>query len=287
MFDEHYTNIVEFYGRDVTVTLFCLDPSKIIAGGLSRAKSSIIFSATLLPLLYYREILGGTAEDFMVSLPSPFDPHNLQLVSHCGISTKYKDRESSYDPIAKTIYETISGKIGNYLVFFPSYEYMHKVYEIFCDRHPQIETIMQKSEMSEDERTDFLARFDSENSATLLGFTVLGGIFSEGIDLKGDRLIGTVIVGVGIPKISLRQDLIRDYFNERNGQGYDYAYVFPGMNKVLQAAGRVIRTENDTGIVVLIDIRYATAQYRGLFPAHWAHMRTIRDSDAIFDSVQT
>jgi len=277
IFDEHYTNIVEFYGRDVTVTLFCLDPSKIIAGGLSRAKSSIIFSATLLPLPYYRDILGGSADDFMVSLPSPFNPHNLQLISHCGISTKYKDRENSYEPIAQTIYETVSDKKGNYLVFFPSYKYMHKVYEIFCEQYLGIETIMQKSEMSEDERADFLARFDSENVATLVGFTVLGGIFSEGIDLKGDRLIGTIIVGVGIPKISLRQDLIRDYFNVRNGQGYDYAYVFPGMNKVLQAAGRVIRTETDTGIVILIDSRYATAQYRGLFPAHWAHMQLLYD----------
>ena len=286
IFDEHYTNILEFYGRDVTVTLFCLDPSKIIADGLSRAKSSILFSATLLPLPYYREILGGTIEDFMVSLPSPFNPHNLQLVSHCGISTKYKDRDNSYEPITQTIYETVAGKKGNYLVFFPSYEYMHKVYEIFCDYYPQVETLMQKSEMSEEERADFLARFDSGNTSTLVGFTVLGGIFSEGIDLKGDRLIGTVIVGVGIPKISLRQDLIRDYFNRRNGQGYDYAYVFPGMNKVLQAAGRVIRTETDTGVVVLIDSRYATAQYRGLFPAHWAHIKHVYDLNAIFDLIQ-
>ena len=276
MYDENYTTIVEFYGQDVAVTLFCLDPSKIIAGGLSRAKSSILFSATLTPLPYYREILGGDSEDFVVSLPSPFDPDNLQLISHCGISTKYKDRESSYGPIAQTIYETISRKKGNYLVFFPSYEYMHTVYELFCSQFPQVETLLQETELSEDERADFLARFDSSNTSTLVGFAVLGGIFSEGIDLKGDRLIGAIIVGVGIPKISLRHDLIRDYFNAKNGQGYDYAYVFPGMNKVLQAAGRVIRTETDSGIVVLIDSRYATAQYRGLFPAHWGHIKMTR-----------
>jgi len=275
IFDEHYTNILEFYGSDVTVTLFCLNPSKIIASGLSRAKSSILFSATLIPLPYYREILGGNPDDFIVSLPSPFDPNRLQLVSHCGISTKYKDRENSYEPIAQTIYETITNKKGNYLVFFPSYEYMHTVYEVFTNRHPNIETLLQKTEMSEDERAGFLACFDSDNSSTLVGFTVLGGIFSEGIDLKGDRLIGSIIVGVGIPKISLRSDLIRDYFNEQNGRGYDYAYVFPGMNKVLQAAGRVIRTETDTGIVMLIDSRFATAQYKGLFPAHWAHMKAV------------
>ncbi|MCL2287529.1 MAG: ATP-dependent DNA helicase [Firmicutes bacterium] len=275
IFDEHYTNILEFYGRDVTVTLFCLNPSKIIADGLSRAKASILFSATLLPLPYYREILGGTEEDYMVTLPSPFDPAKLRLLSHCGISTKYKDRESSYEPIVQTIYRTVAGKTGNYLVFFPSYEYMHIVYDLFCARYPGVETLLQTTEMSEDERAGFLARFDSENPDTLLGFTVLGGIFSEGIDLKGDRLIGTIIVGVGIPKISLRSDLIRDYFNERNGKGYDYAYVFPGMNKVLQAAGRVIRTETDEGTVMLIDSRYATAEYKRLFPAHWAHIQTV------------
>ena len=273
IYDEYYTTIVEIYGRDVIVTLFCLDPSKIIANRLSRAKSSILFSATLTPLPYYREILGGNAEDFIVSLPSPFDPTRLQLVSNCSISTKYKDRESSYEPIVQTIYDTVIHKKGNYLVFFPSYEYMHKVYELFCTQHPEVETLLQKSEMSEEERTEFLARFDSGYPFTLVGFTVLGGIFSEGIDLKGDRLIGSIIIGVGIPKISLRHDLIRDYFNEKNGQGYNYAYVFPGMNKVLQAAGRVIRTESDSGIVVLIDSRYATAQYKELFPAHWAHMQ--------------
>ena len=273
-YDEHYTTIIEAYGRDVSISLFCLDPSKIITTGLARARSSILFSATLMPLPYYRDILGGNADDLMVSLPSPFDPNRLQLISYCGISTKYKDRERSYEPIAQTIYETIAHKKGNYLVFFPSYEYMQLVCDIFCAQYPEVEILLQKSEMSEDERAGFLARFDSENTSTLVGFTVLGGIFSEGIDLKGDRLIGSIIIGVGIPKISLRHDLIRDYFNAQNGQGYDYAYVFPGMNKVLQAAGRVIRTEADSGIVVLIDSRYATAEYQRLFPIHWAHMRT-------------
>jgi len=274
LYDAHYTSITEFYGHDVKITLFCLNPSKIIANGLARAKSAILFSATLTPLPYYRDILGGTDEDFMVSLPSPFDPGRLQLVSHCGISTKYRDRESSYAPIVQTIYQSIANQ-GNYLVFFPSYEYMHKVYEIFTAKYPEINTLLQTTDMSEDDRAGFLTRFDSSNLSTLVGFTVLGGIFSEGIDLKGDRLIGAIIVGVGIPKISLRHDLIRDYFNKQNRQGYDYAYVFPGMNKVLQAAGRVIRTETDAGIVVLIDSRYATAQYKGLFPEHWKCMQTV------------
>jgi len=285
MYDEKFTSLIEIYGRDVAVTLFCLDPSKIIAGGLSRARSSILFSATLIPLPYYREILGGNSDDFMLSLPSPFDPSRLQLISHYGISAKYKDRESSYMPIAQTIHETIASKKGNYLVFFPSYEYMQIVYELYCSRYPGVETLLQRSEMSEAEREDFLARFDRDNPSTLVGFTVLGGIFSEGIDLKGDRLIGSIIIGVGIPKISLRSDLIRDYFNNYNGQGYDYAYVFPGMNKVLQAAGRVIRTETDSGVVVLIDSRYITAEYRRLFPAHWSHMKMVKGS--VLDVIRT
>jgi len=277
LYDHHYTTITELNGNDVTVTLFCLDPSSFIAEGLKRGKSATLFSATLAPLGYYREILGGTPEDFTLSLSSPFDPARLLTATHSGISTKYIHRENSYMPIAEAIHTAVMGKTGNYLVFFPSFEYMHKVYELFYESYPQVTTLLQQNTMTEEERADFLSSFDAKNRETLVGFAVLGGIFSEGIDLKGDRLIGTIIVSVGLPKISLRTDQIRDYFNQKNGQGYDYAYVFPGMNKVLQAAGRVIRTESDAGIVLLIDDRFATAKYRGLFPSHWANMRTVRD----------
>ena len=277
MYDFHYTTISEAHGGDITITLFCLDPSEIIAAGLKRGKSSILFSATLAPLGYYREILGGTAEDFTLSLPSPFDPGRLLTLTHRGISTKYIHRESSYMPITQSIYHAVAGKTGNYLVFFPSFEYMHKVYELFCETFPEVITLQQQNTMTEEERAGFLTSFDEKNRDTLVGFAVLGGIFSEGIDLKGDRLIGTIIVSVGLPKISLRTDQIRDYFNQKNGQGYDYAYVFPGMNKVLQAAGRVIRTETDAGIVLLIDDRFATAKYHSLFPGHWSSMKYLRD----------
>ena len=275
LYDHHYTTIIEARNSDIIVNLFCLDPSSAIATGLERGKSSVLFSATLTPLGYYREILGGTAEDYTLSLPSPFDPNRLLTVTHSGISTKYTDRENSYQPIAQAIYTAASHKKGNYLVFFPSYEYMHKVYELFNETY-NLKTLQQQSDLSEDERIAFLARFDEDNPETLVGFAVLGGIFSEGIDLKGDRLIGVIIVSVGLPKLALRHDQIRDYFNHKNGQGYDYAYVFPGMNKVLQAAGRVIRTESDSGIVLLIDSRFAMAKYRRLFPKHWAGIRTVR-----------
>ena len=282
MYDEHFTTIVEIIGASYTaVTLFCLDPSNIIAEKLQMGKSSIIFSATLTPLPYYREILGGDSEDALLSLPSPFDPGRLLTITHAGISTRYVDRETSYAPIAEAINTAIRHRKGNYMCFFPSYDYMRKVYDVFCERYGGTKTLLQQSGMTEEARIDFLARFDSENTETLVGFVVLGGIFSEGIDLKGDRLIGSIIISVGIPKISLRQNQIKNYFDHKNGQGYDFAYTFPGMNKVLQAAGRVIRTEDDSGIVLLIDDRYATAKYRGIMPAHWENMHVVRNINGL------
>jgi len=277
MYDEHYTSIAEISGTDVAITLFCLNPSNIIADRLERGKSSIVFSATLAPLRYYKEILGGSNEDAMLSLPSPFDPSRLLTIVHSGISTKYSDRESSYAPIAEAINTVVSNKKGNYMCFFPSYEYMHRVHDLFCENNPNIKTLPQKNGMTEEERIGFLAGFDCNNPETLVGFVVLGGIFSEGIDLKGDRLIGSIIVSVGIPKITLRQNLIKDYFDQKYEQGYDYSYVFPGMNKVLQAAGRVIRTEADSGVILLIDSRYATLKYRNMLPDHWVNIHMVRN----------
>jgi len=281
MYDSHYTTITEAQGSDVIITLFCLDPSDVIAAGLKRGRAAILFSATLTPLPYYRDILGGTGEDYAISLPSPFDPGRLATVVHSGISTKYIHRESSYAPIVKAIHTAISHKKGNYLVFFPSFEYLNKVCDLFCETHPTVETLVQNDKMTEDSRADFLVRFDTDNPDTLVGFAVLGGIFSEGIDLKGDRLVGSIIISVGLPKINLRQNQIRDYFNEKNGRGYDYAYVFPGMNKVLQAAGRVIRTEEDSGIVLLIDSRFAAQQYRELMPGHWTDVLILHSTDQL------
>ena len=217
----------------------------------------------------------------MLALPYPFDQNRMLLIAHHGISTKYADRPGSLHPIAEAIHLAVSKKRGNYMVYFPSYEYMGQVYELFSNRYPGVRTALQESRLSEEERAAFLGQFDADNAETLVGFCVLGGIFSEGIDLKGDRLIGTVVIGVGLPKISLRQDLIRDYFNRQNGGGYDYAYVFPGMNKVLQAAGRVIRSETDYGVVLLIDSRFGTGGYDRLYPAHWSGLRKIKSTAAL------
>lgn len=283
LYDSHYTSITETFGRDVKLTLFCLDPSEIIGKKLGLADAAALFSATLTPLPFYREILGGGAEAWTLSLPSPFDSQRLLLAAHAGISTKYADRDASLSPLAETLYTAISGKKGNYIAYFPSYEYLRKVYEAFAEAYPQVETAVQEGSMDDDARRAFLARFDAENAGTLLGFCVMGGVFSEGVDLKGERLIGSVIVGVGLPKLSLRQDLIREYFDEKNGRGYDFAYVYPGMNKVLQAAGRVIRSESDYGIVLLIDSRFDTAKYKSLYPEHWAHLKILRNTGQLAD----
>ncbi|MCL1819350.1 MAG: ATP-dependent DNA helicase [Oscillospiraceae bacterium] len=274
-FNERYCAITEIFESDVKVTLFCIDPSEIIAERLKFAKATVMFSATLTPLTYYRDILGGNYNDALLTLPSPYDSTKLALTAHCGISTKYAARKDSYIPLANAIHTAISKKRGNYIIYFPSYDYMRQVYEPFTELCPDINTVIQDSGMDEENRAAFLRRFDADNQETLIGFCVLGGIFSEGIDLTGERLIGTVIVGVGLPKLSLRQEIIRKYFDRTIGAGYDYAYVFPGFNKVLQAAGRVIRSESDSGSVLLIDTRYSTRQYKSLFPAHWSHMRYI------------
>lgn len=285
-YDDRYVTITEIDGSEVELTLFCLDPSKAIGEGLDRGKAAVLFSATLTPLAYHREMLGGREGDGTISLPSPFNQENLLLIAHQGISTKYADRPLSYIPIADAIHEAVSARRGNYIVYFPSYDYMRKVHEQFAERYPGMETLVQGGTMAEEERERFLSRFDAENRETLAGFCVLGGIFSEGIDLKGDRLIGSIIVGVGLPGISLRQDLIRDYFNDKNGAGYDYAYVYPGMNKVLQAAGRVIRSETDRGLVLLIDTRFGTTKYRRLYPVFWSHMLAVGDTEGLRGSLK-
>lgn len=276
-FGQEYCALYDFQEGGVEATLFCLNPATVIAERLALAKASILFSATLTPLPYYRETLGGEEDDYMLSRPSPFPPENLLLLAHGGISTKYRDRPASLLPIAQTIFNVMAYRKGNYIVYFPSHAYLRQVYEMFCALYPQVRTVRQEGEMDEAGRAAFLEQFRADTQESLLGFCVLGGLFAEGIDLAGDRLIGAVIIGVGLPGISLRQDAIREYYNRENGSGYDYAYVYPGMNKVLQAAGRVIRSENDKGIVVLIDTRYRTEKYNALFPEHWDGMHTVRN----------
>lgn len=276
MYDEKFITYGEKVDEDIKLKLFCLDPSYLLSETLKKGRSAVFFSATLTPLEYFKEILGGAEEDYTMKIPSPFDEKNLSLFIAHHISTRYKDRGNSYLDIAKYIETVAEGKKGNYFVFFPSYVYMEKVYEIFKERNENINTIIQSSSMEESEKEDFLKEFQDDNK-TRVAFAVLGGIFSEGIDLTGDKLIGAIIVGVGLPQICLERNIIRNYFDEKNKLGYEYAYMYPGMNKVLQAAGRVIRTEKDKGVVLLIDDRFTTYKYKKLFPKEWMIYKKARN----------
>ena len=269
LFDEHYTTYVEKSGKEVRPRLFCIDPSRNIREALKRGSSAVFFSATLTPLEYFREILGGDEEDVLLSLDSPFPHENLRLLLADHIATTYKKRQSTYGDVAETIAAAIDQKRGNYLIYFPSYRYMEEVASRFAAAHPAVETLLQTSGMSERAREEFLAVFDADNQETMVGFAVMGGIFGEGIDLVGERLSGAVIVGVGLPQLCLERNLIRHYFDAREIAGFEYAYTFPGMNRVLQAAGRVIRTAEDCGLVLLIDQRFGQQRYRRMFPPFW------------------
>jgi DNA excision repair protein ERCC-2 len=267
-YDEHYVTIVE-PGPPARVRLFCRDPALLLREAQARGKATVFFSATLAPIDYYRALLGGTPDDPLLQLASPFPPENLAVLVHERIRTHLKARPQTLAEVVRAIGALVVERQGNYLVYFPSYEYLRSVQEHFQALHPAIPLLAQRPGMTEAEREAFLAAFAAERRDTLVGFAVLGGLFGEGIDLAGDRLIGAVIVGVGLPQLSVERDLIRDYFEAQNGSGFDYAYTYPGMNRVLQAGGRVIRSETDRGMVLLIDTRFAQDRYRRLFPAWW------------------
>lgn len=284
-YDERYVTYFEKTQEDIRVKLFCLDPSFILAEAMKRGKSVILFSATLTPMNYFTKILGGDESSISIRLPSPFERDNLCLLLDDKTSTKYRMRESTYDSITHSIKAVIQGKVGNYLIYFPSYKYMNEIYMRFCAMDTNTNVILQKDNMTEVERENYLNEFSEIKEKSLLGFAVMGGIFGEGIDLTGERLSGAIIVGVGLPQICLERDIIRDYFNVLNGRGYEYAYVYPGMNKVLQAVGRVIRTETDLGVVLLIDERFSTPVYNELYPSEWHPVPKVRSLNALEKAV--
>ncbi len=218
-------------------------------------------------------------------MPSPFPAENLRLFVYDTVSTLYRHRNNTKQEVSRAICSLVSQKTGNYLIFFPSYKYMLMVFETFSSDCPDSEVIIQTPGMSELEREEFLNRFGMENHRSLLGFAVMGGIFGEGIDLVGERLSGAVVVGVGLPGISLEKELIRDYFAATHNAGFEYAYQYPGINRVLQAAGRVIRTETDRGVVLLIDQRYGTYRYRSLLPAEWRPVK-VRSGEQLAEDLK-
>lgn len=268
LLDEHFVIYGEKNKNDVTLKLFCIDPSKLLQKMGKNYRSKVFFSATLSPLFFYQDILGGQVDDYSLSIPSPFKEEQTDIFIK-PLSTRYRDRDRTKEPIASMIHSLVQNRPGNYLVFFPSYQYLLAVYEQFITEFPGIHTLLQGAGMSEHEREAFLEEFKPNQTETLIGFAVLGGVFSEGVDLKGDRLNGVVVIGVGLPQLCYERNLIKDHFNQKERSGYDYAYVFPGMNKVLQAGGRLIRSEEDHGTIVLVDDRFLLRQYQDLLPQEW------------------
>lgn len=298
--DRHYVKYTQM-GEDGTflLKLFCVNPKENLRECMLRGRSTILFSATFLPIQYYKELLGGEAGDYEVYAKSVFNMEKRALLIANDVTSKYTRRsEEEYHNIAGYIDEVVKKRQGNYMVFCPSYSFLHKVYDCYMEHFADEgkECILQQDYMSEEDREGFLNRFrgnggrglqdvlssvicmeimEDEKERTLIGFCVLGGIFGEGIDLKNDSLIGVIIVGTGLPQVCCEREILKGYFDEQGENGFDYAYRYPGMNKVLQAAGRVIRTAEDVGVVALLDERFLQYTYRKLFPREWENYEEV------------
>ena len=282
--DENYVIYSEMErGGKFKVRLLCVNPAVNLQTYLEQGNSTIFFSATLLPIHYYKKLLSVVPDDYAVYAESPFPKENRLLLLGTDVSTKYTRRGTDmYQKFAKYILRAVLAKRGNYLVFFPSYRFMEDVFESFqieLQEEMDIEYIVQSQYMGEEAREIFLETFEEERDNTLVGFCVMGGIFSEGIDLTRDKLIGAVIVGTGLPQVCNDREILKKYFEKRGMAGFDFAYLYPGMNKVLQSAGRVIRTEEDKGVILLLDERFMERQYQEVFPREWERYHTCRLED--------
>lgn len=250
-----------------TLNLFCACPRDFLKEKLSCMQSSVFFSATLSPLSFFCEALGGSRDDYLMNVPSVFDQNNFKIIVDTSIATSYRKRAQFYRQAAMRIGAAVRSEAGNRMVFFPSYAYMQNVYDQYAALFGAEGVVLQQQDLTEDERRAFLGRFTEDSAVT--AFVVAGGAFSEAVDLAGKRLIGCVVCGVSLPMVCTRRELIRRYYEKAGKNGFEYAYIYPGMNKVLQAMGRVIRTAGDTGCAVLLDERFAHAPYRKCFPAHY------------------
>lgn len=271
--DENYVLYSDFDETDrFCLHLYCVNPSVNLQECLERGKSTIFFSATLLPVNYYKNLLSSKKDNYAVYADSAFREEQRLLFIGRDVSSLYTRRTlGEFHRIALYIQQVLRAKKGNYLIFFPSYRFMEDVYEQFLAVNEQeADCMMQSGNMNEADREEFIQEFSNPRGKSLAAFCVLGGIFSEGIDLKEDLLIGVLIVGTGLPQICNQREILKEYYQEENGQGFDYAYQYPGMNKVLQAAGRVIRTASDRGIIGLLDDRFLRSDYRQLFPREWS-----------------
>ncbi|GBG94338.1 ATP-dependent helicase [Ligilactobacillus salitolerans] len=289
-----YLKISEFYGpefrtrlqydsaaKSLRVKIFCLDPSRLVDQQLKLGGSSILFSATLSPLGYYQEILGGEKNSLAYQLPSPFAPEKLAVITTQYIQTTYRKREANQAKVLGAIHELTQAKIGNYLVFLPSYSYLKQICLAYQEQYPGEKVIWQENEMDANAREQFLTTFTAHPTESLVGFAILGGIFSEGIDLKGERLSGTAIISVGLPPSDPELDALKDYYTAQGKDGFQYAYQLPGVNNIFQAAGRVIRGQHDTGVVLLLDERFTQTRYTRFYPAHWQNYQILHDQNEL------
>ncbi len=281
--DENYLvySELEKSGRFL-LHLFCVNPAQNLQEFLDKGNSAIFFSATLLPIRYYKKLLSTKEDDYAIYAKSPFDTRKRLLLLGTDVSTKYTRRnESLYQKYARYLKKTAGTRKGNYIAYFPSYKFMSEVYEAFLtlleDTEPgggiDIEYVMQSQYMSEEAREIFLENFEEERDGSLIGFCVMGGIFAEGIDLDREKLIGAIIIGTGLPQVCREREMLKDYFDARGLRGFDYAYLYPGMNKVMQAAGRVIRTDEDEGVILLLDERFQDVRYQEVFPREWSDFK--------------
>ena len=279
--DDSYISYVTRKPKHMSLKLFCYHPASVLEETYKILGSLIFFSATLMPAPYYKEFLGAKEEDLMASLPSPFDPARRLILVDDTVPLTYRYRDSSASEVARRIHQATSVRPGSYFVFFPSFAYMNKVLACFQETYPDVEILIQEAGMEEEKRGAYLDAMQDDGRLRIL-FAVLGGVFSESVDLKGDRVLGAIVVSVGLPQIGFERDRIRDSMEERNGEGFAYAYSYPGIGKVMQAAGRVIRTEEDRGLILLIDDRYRQLSYQKLLPQDWFPLTRV-NGDTITD----
>lgn len=280
--DENYVIYTEYQenGRFV-LKLFCVNPAANLQKCLDKGNSAVFFSATLLPIQYYKRLLSTEKDNYAVYIDSSFDTKKRLLMNGVDVSTRYTMRSREmYQRYATYIFRVVKAKMGNYLIFFPSYRFMEDVYQEFtqllASDEEEMELVIQQKHMDEEERENFLRAFEMGREKSLIGFGVLGGIFSEGIDLTNEKLIGTLIIGTGLPQVCNEREILKSYFDQKGLYGFDYAYRYPGMNKVLQAAGRVIRTEDDRGVILLLDERFQKEKGKEIFPKEWADCERCR-----------
>ena len=270
--------------KELSLNIYCLDASRFLSAKMGEVNSTVLFSATLSPISYYVDLLGGkNSKDPSLLLDSPFPKENLKILVAPKISTRYKNRDKSYKEVADYLKTFVSTKKGNYFIYLPSYEYLENLKE-YLSFDEDSEVYIQSKDMSEQDKKELLTHFENGGEHSVIALAIIGGAFGEGIDLVGDSLIGVAIVGIGLPKLNFESDQIVEYYKDSEINGFSYAYVYPGMNKVMQAVGRLIRSETDRGAALLIDERYMWNEYRSLFKKEWDHYEVVTSTSDLESS---